>query len=109
MMQDNIHSCRDYLNDGNCIREDEMPTTSDEHVSKKLTAEDRAQIVDLCYSLIDLCQLARLNLAMAMSLADRFMSNPNRFHISQFTPSSFSPQEIRHFRIMFQFLAVSAL
>jgi hypothetical protein len=42
MEQDNTHSCRDYLNDGNCIREDEVPTTSDEHVSKKLTAEDRA-------------------------------------------------------------------
>jgi hypothetical protein len=109
MEQDNTHSCRDYLNDGDYISEDEMPTTSDEHVSNKLTAENRAQIVDWCYSLIDLCQLARSNVAMAMSLSDRFMSNPNGLHISQFTPSSFSPQEIRYDRIMFQLLAVSAL
>ena len=46
---------------------------------------------------------------MAMSLADRFMSNPNRLHISKFTPSSFSPQEIRYDRIMFQLLAVTVL
>jgi hypothetical protein len=109
MEQDNTHSCRDYLNDGNYISEDEMSTTSDVHVSNKLTAENRAQIVDWCYSLIDICQLARSNVAMAMSLADRFMTNPNGLHISQFTPSSFSPQEIRYDRIMFQLLAVTAL
>ena len=111
MEQDITHSCRDYLNDGDCISEDEV-LTSDDHVSErsqKLTVKDRAQIVDWCYSLIDLCQLARSNVAMAMSIADRFMSNPNGLLVSQFTPYSFSPQEIRHNRTMFQLLAVSAL
>jgi hypothetical protein len=111
MEQDITHTCRDYLNDGDCISEDEV-LTSDDHVSEssqKLTVEDRAQMVDWCYSLIDLCQLARSNVVMAMSIADRFMSNPNGLLVSQFTPYSFSPQEIRHNRTMFQLLAVSAL
>ena len=111
MEQDITHTCRDYLNDGDCISEDEV-LISDDHVSEssqKLTVEDRAQIVDWCYSLIDLCQLARSNVVMAMSIADRFMSNPNGLLVSQFTPYSFSPQEIRHNRTMFQLLAVSAL
>jgi hypothetical protein len=38
---------------------------------------------------------------------DQFMSNPNRLHLRQFTPSSFSPKKIRHDRTMFQLLAVS--
>ena len=45
MEQDNTHSCRDYLNNGNCISEDEMPTTSDEHVSNKITVENRARLL----------------------------------------------------------------
>ena len=44
-----------------------------------------------------------------MSIADQFMSNPNGLLVSQFTPYSFSPQEIRHNRTMFQLLAVFAL
>jgi len=105
------HSCRDYLNDGeDCIRNKKL--TSNDHVSRsgqKLTAEDREQIVDWCYSLIDILQLARSNVAVAMSIADRFMSNPNRLLINQFTPHQFSPQEIMYDRTMFQLLAVSAL
>jgi hypothetical protein len=109
MEQDITHSCRDYLNDGDCISEVDVLLTSDDHSSQKLTAEDRAQIVDWCYSLIDLCQLARSNVVMAMSIADRFMSNPNRLLVSQFTPYLFSPQEIMYDRTMFQLLVVSAL
>ena len=111
MKQDITHSCRDYLNDGDCISEDEE-LTSDDPVSgssQRLTAEDRAVIVDWCYSLIDICQLDRSNVVMAISIADRFMSNPNELLVSQFTPYSFSPQEIRHNHTMFQLLAVSAL
>jgi hypothetical protein len=52
MEQDNTYSCQDYLNNGDYISEDEMPATYDEHVSNKLTAENRAQIVDWCYSLM---------------------------------------------------------
>jgi len=110
MERDNTHFCQDYLNDGDCISINEYEVlTSNDHVSEKLTAEDRAQIVDWCYSLIDLCQLARSNVAVAMSIADRFMSNPNQLLICQFTPYLFSPQEIMYNRAMFQLLAVSAL
>ena len=111
--QEITHSCRDYLNDGedeDCISEKQL--TFNDHVSRsgqKLTAEDREQIVDWCYGLIDILQLARSNVAVAMSIADRFMSNPNRLLINQCTPHQFSPQEIMYDRTMFQLLAVSAL
>ena len=105
MEQDNTHFCQDYLNDGDCISINDHEDGS----SHKLTDEDREQIVDWCYGIVDVLQLARLNVAVAMSIADRFMSNPNGLLVSQFTPYSFSPQEIRHNRTMFQLLAVSAL
>ena len=111
--QEITHSCGDYLNDGedeDCISEKQL--ISNDHASgsgQKLTAEDREQIVDWCYGVIDVLQLARSNVAVAMSIADRFMSNPNRLLINQFTPYLFSPQEIMYDRTMFQLLAVSAL
>ena len=77
--------------------------------SHKLTAKNREQIVDWCYGVIDILHLARSNVAVAMSISDRFMSNPNRLLINQFTPYLFSPQEIMHDRTMFQLLAVTAL
>ena len=106
MEQEVTHFCRDYLNDGeDCISDNDHEDGS----SHKLKAEDREQIVDWCYSLIDLCQLARSNVAVAMSIADRFMSNPNQLLINQFTPYLFSPQENMYDHTMFQLLAVSAL
>jgi hypothetical protein len=86
----------------------------------KLTAEDRAQIVGWCYGVVDVLQLSRVNVAVAMSLADRFMSiHPNRqlpFSSSSSSssgggviPRIFRPQEIMYDRTMFQLLAVSAL
>ena len=110
--QEITHSCRDYLNygeddgeDEDCIREKQL--TSNDHASgsgQKLTAEDREQIVDWCYGVINVLQfqLARSNVAV-------FMSNPNQLLINQFTPYLFSPQEIMYDRTMFQLLAVSAL
>ena len=99
------HSCRDYLsNDDRNIMGRAMFSAE-----SKLTAEDRAQIIDWCYGLIDVLQLARSNVAVAMSIADRFMSNPNRLLVRHFTPHLFSPQEIMYDRTMFQLLAVSAL
>jgi len=106
MGQEVTHFCRDYLND------DEDCTSNNDHEdgsSHKLAAEDREQIVDWCYSLVDLLQLARSNVAMAMNIADRFMSNPNRLLVCQFTPFLLSPQEIMYDRTMFQLLTVSAL
>ena len=105
MEQDNTHFCQDYLNDGDCISINDH----DDGSSHKLKAEDRAQIVDWCYGVVDVLPLARLNVAVAMSIADRFMGNPNQLLINQFTPHIFSPQEIMYNRAMFQLLAVSAL
>ena len=106
MEQEVTHFCRDYLNDGeDCISDNDHEDGS----SHKLTAEDREQIVDWCYCTIDVLQLARSNVAVAMSIADRFMINPNRLLVCQFTPSLFSPQEIMYDRTMFQLLAVTAL
>ena len=106
MEREVTHFCRDYLNDGeDCISDNDHEDGS----SHKLSAEDREQIVDWCYGTIDVLQLARSNVAVAMSIADRFMSNPNRLLVCQFTPSLFSPQEIMYDRTMFQLLAVTAL
>ena len=109
--QEITHSCRDYLNYGEDDGEDEDCIREKQLTGQKLTAEDREQIVDWCYGVIDVLQfyLARSNVAVAMSIADRFMSNPNRLLINQFTPYLFSPQEIMYDRTMFQLLAVSAL
>jgi hypothetical protein len=109
MEQENTHSCQDYLNNGeDCIVSQKL-NDHENSSSQKLTAEDRAQIVDWCYGVIDLLQLTRSNVAMAMSIANRFMSNPNQLLVCQFTPYLFSPQEIMYDRTMFQLLVVSAL
>jgi hypothetical protein len=109
MEQEINHFCHEYLNNGeDCFIKQKL-NDHENSSSQKLTAEDRAQIVDWCYSLVDILQLARLNVAMAMSIADRFMSNPNQLLTRQFTPYLFSPQEIMYDRTMFQLLVVSAL
>ena len=109
MEQEVTHSCREYLNNGKDCISDKKLNDHEDGSSHKLTAEDREQIIDWCYSLVVLLQLARSNVAMAMSKADRFMSNPNRLLVCQFTLHQFSPQEIMYDRTMFQLLAVSAL
>jgi len=107
---------RDYLSDDACNMD--RANFNTHHI--KLTAEDRAQIVGWCYGVVDVLQLSRVNVAVAMSLADRFMSiHPNRqLPFSSSTSSSsgggvipriFRPQEIMYDRTMFQLLAVSAL
>ena len=110
--------CRDYLSDDACNMDRDNFNTH--HI--KLTAEDRAQIVGWCYGVVDVLQLSRVNVAVAMSLADRFMSiHPNQQQpFSSSTtgttssgggviPRIFRPQEIMYDRTMFQLLAVSAL
>jgi hypothetical protein len=109
MEQEITHSCQDYLNDGEDCISDQKFYDHENSSSPKLSAEDRAQIVDWCYGVIDVLQLARSNVAIAMSIADRFMSNPNQLLVRQFTPYLFSPQEIMYDRTMFQLLAVSGL
>jgi hypothetical protein len=107
MVQEITRSCCDYLNHGKDCIDSQKLNDHENSSSQKLTAEDRAQIVDWCYGIVDVLQLARSNVAMAMSIANRFMSNPNRLLVRQFTPYLFSPQEIMYDRTMFQLLAVS--
>jgi hypothetical protein len=109
MEQEVTHFCQDYLNDDKDCISDKKLYDHEDGSSHKLTAEDREQIVDWCYGVVDVLQLARSNVAVAMSIADRFMSNPNRLLVRHFTHHLFSPQEIMYNRTMFQLLAVSAL
>ena len=41
-----------------------------------VTAGDRKQLVDWCYSIVDQCKLSRETVASAMELADRFLDMP---------------------------------
>jgi len=109
MEQDFTYSCCDYLYDDDYCNDD-IPHEYTVTITSKVTSDDRAKIVDWCYSVIDLCQFDRDNVAMAMSIVDRFMSNPCRLSSSGGNPPHFSShQEILHDRNMYQLLAVSAL
>ena len=102
--QDFTYSCSDYLYRDDCSADEYTAAIS----SHKVTSDDRAKIVDWCYSAIDLCQIDRVNVAMAMNIVDRFMSNPCQLSSIEIPPQ-FSCQEILYDRNMYQLLAVSAL
>jgi hypothetical protein len=108
MAQDVDYSCRDYLRDDNS-RGTDVPNEITATSGRKITEDDRTKIVDWCYSLIDLCQLSRESVAMAMNIVDRFMSNPRRPPFGNGVSPSFSHQDILHDRNMYQLVAVSAL
>ncbi|KAL3765038.1 hypothetical protein ACHAWU_009406 [Discostella pseudostelligera] len=61
--------------------------------------EDRTKMVDWCYSVVDICQLERETVALAMEMVDRFLSNK----------SSTVAMDVRRDRIQFQLLTLSAL
>ena len=103
MEQEVTYSCSDYLYRDDCSADEYTAA-----ISHKLTSDDRAKIVDWCYSAIDLCQIDRVNVAMAMNIVDRFMSNPCQLSSIEIPPQ-FSRQEILYDRNMYQLLAVSAL
>lgn len=69
--------------------------------SKKnlLDEGDRQKIVDWCYSVVDICQLERETVAMAMEMVDRFLSNK----------SSKVAMDALENRIQYQLLALTAL
>jgi hypothetical protein len=64
-----------------------------------INEEDRTKMVDWCYSVVDICQLERETVAMAMEMVDRFLSNK----------SSTVAMDVRRDRIQFQLLTLSAL
>jgi hypothetical protein len=110
IMQEAAYSCSDYLyNEGDsnevCNEDPEERTVP---IWQKITADDRSKIVDWCHNLIDLCQLDRESVAIAMNLVDRFMSNPCRLPRSENSPHV-SHREILYDRSKYQLLVVSAL
>jgi hypothetical protein len=108
MAQDFSYSFCDYLlNENSCSTEVPNETTA-AVCHTKVTADDRTKIVDWCYSIIDMCQLDRETVAMAMSIVDRFMSNRHRMPGSGIS-SCFSHQEVLLNRSTYQLVAVSAL
>ena len=42
-----------------------------------VTADDRMQLVDWCYGIVDHCRLSRETVASAMEMVDRFLSMPS--------------------------------
>ena len=111
MMQDVAYSCSDYIyNDDNSneVSDDEKPSECAVPICQKITADDRTKIVDWCYDIIDMCQLDRESVAIAMNIVDRFMSNPCRLPSSEISPD-FSHREILYDRNKYQLLVVSAL
>ena len=64
-----------------------------------ITEEDRTSMVDWCYRVVDVCQLDRETVAMAMDMVDRFLSNK----------SSVAATVMMGNRIQFQLLTLTAL
>jgi hypothetical protein len=108
--QEVAYSCCNYLYKDDSSNEvnDEEPDECTVPICQKITADDRRKIVDWCYDVVDLCQLDRESVAIAMNIVDRFMSNPCRLPSSGISPH-FSHQEILYDRNKYQLLVVSAL
>jgi len=87
------------------LRKEQTTYTSCDYLHQSLdsdesliTASDRLQIVDWCYSATDHCNLNRETVAIAMGMVDRFLSKPSPIAC-----------KVLHDRIQFQLLAMSAL
>lgn len=59
------YSCHDYLNCG--------VNNYQGRANNKITPNDRIQLADWCYKIVDRCQFKRETVAVAMSIVDRFM------------------------------------
>jgi hypothetical protein len=64
----------------------------------EVTADDRKQLVDWCFSIVDICSFQRETVATAMNLLDRYLSIPSAFAV-----------ECLQDRREFQLLALSCL
>jgi hypothetical protein len=83
-----IYRKRDYLS--------ESPSST---VQGFLDQEDRTKVVEWCYSVVDICQLERESVAIAMEMVDRFLSNK----------ASTTVMDVLGDRIQFQLLTLTAL
>jgi hypothetical protein len=62
--------------------------------------EDRTKMVEWCYSVVDICQLEREAVAMAMEMVDRFLSKKSSRSVAM---------DVLRDRIQFQLLTMTAL
>jgi hypothetical protein len=69
-----------------------------------LDKEDRAKMVDWCYCVVDMCQLDRETVAVAMDMVDRFLSSSNNSK-----KSIVVAMDVLGDRIQFQLLTLTAL
>ncbi|KAK1746774.1 hypothetical protein QTG54_002118 [Skeletonema marinoi] len=69
-----------------------------------VTAGDRKQLVDWCYSIVDQCKLSRETVASAMEMADRFLDMP----INSANAARVSDEALRDV-CKFQLLIIAAL
>ena len=89
--QTTYSDCRDYLLSSS-------HSCSAAHHAPIITESDRMQIVDWCYSVVDILEFDRENVMIAMGLVDRFLSKPN-------SGTSHFLQD----QVQFQLLAMAAL
>ena len=83
-----IYRISDYL----------LPLVSSSCSSSAITESDRTQIVDWCYSVVDLVEFERETVMVAMGIVDRFLSKPS-------SSTTYFLQD----RVQFQLLSLTAL
>lgn len=73
------YSCSDYLS--NKSLHSRRRTKSTDCYGYEITSEDRMDLVDWCYQIVDNCKFDRETVAIAMNIADRYMCTPQAHHI----------------------------
>ncbi|KAL7533409.1 hypothetical protein ACHAXR_007996 [Thalassiosira sp. AJA248-18] len=86
------YCCHDYL-----YHNASNESTKDNNTTKRISPDSRMKVVDWCYGIVDRCQLNRDTVAVAMNMADRFMSSQDY------------QQDILHHHGQYQLLIISAL
>ena len=94
------YACWDYLNAEQIDQASTSLHIADDEIkqAKKITVSDRQRVIDWCYDTIDVCELNRETVAVAMNLADRFMCTP-----------SAEQTELVYRRGQYQLLVITAL
>ena len=91
-------SCVDYLNRSSKNKCHTASHEEKDSVRYQVTPDNRLQLVDWCYQIVDRCQFDRETVAMAMNLTDRFMGTPKA-----------QDQDILHHLGKYQLVVVTSL
>lgn len=93
------YACQDYIDSSQetrCCNDDDNSCATIPGV--RISSDDRMKVVDWCYDIVDMAKLDRDNVAVALNVADRFMS------------SKVSPvKDILHHRGQYQLLIIASL